>query len=780
MTAAPRANRDEARVTIWHIGGAGVTSESVSFRSVAAACVVGIAAVAACGDGAPSDPPPASDAGAPDGAIDVVTDDGARPPFGLDARPANPTCRAPARPISPKVAARWTRTFPSLTLPANVVDLVKLPGGRFYVVEREGLLLAFEPTPAVSTFSTALDIRAKVDQGFEAGLLSFVLHPKVAQNGFAYVYYTRNDGVAFYARVARVHTTDGGATFDPSSEKTILEWPIGATGTGHTGGRLLFGPDGFLYLSTGDALTPADAQNVSNVTCASHTPCALQGKMLRIDVDKGDPYAIPLDNPFAAGGGKKEIFAWGLRNVFRYSFDRATGDLWAADVGDQKWDEVDRIERGGNYGWPRAEGKDCADGSGCAGLVGPEFQTMNVASPACADPLDCAAASVGGYVYRGAAIPELRGAYLYGDFAIGTQWALVRDEAGSLVRISLAGEAGSPPVNAAGYAEDDAGELFAIDYNGLVYRLERAGSEPPPASPFPQKLSDTGCVSTSDPTALAPGVVPYDVIVPSFSAGATVARAFAIPDGTTMGIGADADLDLPNGSVVMQTFRVGGAPIETRLLVRHDDGAWAGYSYEWNADGRDATLLDGGKVKRTGGTSWTFPSRTDCVACHTKAAGGTLGLEVAQLGRAVDYPSRPGSDQLATLDHVGFFGAPVPKVAPFPALGSSAAVDLRARAMLHARCSSCHRAGATPTTALDLRFSTPLSATKTCNVPPSRGDMGIANAKLLAPGAPALSILVQRTARSDVWRMPNVGARVVDDEATALLDALARATTSCP
>lgn len=749
-------------------------------RSIGAALVLGLAAIAACGDDPRLHPPNlASDAGVePIG--EAGTSDVAGPAFGLDARPANPTCRAPARPVASKVAARWSRVFPSLTLPANVVDLVKLPGGRFYVVEREGRLLAFDPSPTVSTFAVSLDIRAKVDQGFEAGLLSFALHPKLAQNGFAYVYYTRNDGSAFYARIARLHTNDGGATFDLASEKTILEWPIGATGTGHTGGRLLFGPDGLLYLSTGDALTPADSQNVADVACASHTPCALQGKILRIDVDKGDPYVIPPDNPFATSGGKREIYAWGLRNVFRYSFDRATGDLWAADVGDQKWDEVDRIERGGNYGWPRAEGRDCADGSGCAGLVGPVFQTSNVASPACTEPGDCAAASVGGYVYRGAEIPELRGAYLYGDFAIGSQWALVPDAAGTFVRVSLAGEAGSPPVNAAGYAEDDAGELFAIDYNGLVYRLERSGGEPAPASPLPRKLSDTGCVVKSAPATFVPGVIPYDVIVPSFAAGATVERGFAILDGTTIRFAAGDDLDLPNRSVALQTFRTGGVPIETRVLVRYDDGAWEGFSYEWDADGRDATLLDGGKVKRTSSGTWTFPSRADCVSCHTSAAGGTLGLEVAQLARPFDYPQRPARDQLATLEHVGLFDSAVPKTPPLPSLGSSAPTEARARALLHARCSSCHRPGATSTTAFDLRYSIPLAATKTCNVAPARGDMGIANAKLLAPGAPAASILVQRAARNDVWRMPNVGARVVDDEATALLDAFARATTSCP
>lgn len=739
-------------------------------------------AAAACGDDAPIDPPPAGEGGAPIDAAGEALSDAGGSPFGLDTRPANPTCRAPGRPRSAAVVATWTRVFTSLPLPANVVDLVKVPGGRFYVVDREGRLLAFDPTPTVAAFTVALDIRASVDQGFEGGFLSFVLHPKFAQNGFAYVYYTRNDGAAFYARLARIHTNDGGVTFDPASEKTILEWPIGTTGTDHTGGRLVFGRDGLLYFSTGDAFTPADAQNIQDAPCVSHTPCSLNGKILRLDVDKGDPYAIPTDNPFAAGGGRKEIYAWGLRNVFRFSFDRSTGDLWAADVGDQKWDEVDRVERGGNYGWPRAEGNECGDPGGCPGLLDPVFQIANASLPSCAaNPTDCAAALVGGYVYRGAAIPELFGAYLFGDFVLGSQWALVPDPAtGALTRVTLTRNDGSPPVNAVGYAEDEVGEVYAVDYNGLIYRLERGGAEPSTAPPFPAKLSKTGCVDATDPAKFAPGVMPYDVNVPFYSDGAEKQRGFAIPDGTTIAVAADGDLDLPIGSVAVKTFRIGGVPIETRLFVRHDDGGWAGYSYEWDADGKDATLLESGKLKRVGTTDWIFPSRGDCARCHTSAAGSTLGLELAQLARRFDYPNRPQREQVATLEHVGYFGASLPKVEPLPSLSSTASATQRARAMLHARCSHCHRPGVVTAAQMDLRFTTPLAGTKICNTTPVRGNIGIADAKLLAPGAPAKSILVQRMRRTDAWRMPPLATRTIDEEGAATLEEFVRETKSCP
>lgn len=749
-------------------------------RRFAVASVLGLAAIAACrGDDAARDAP-GPDGGAEASAPDALADD-AGPPFGLDARPANPTCRAPARPPAAKTAATFERVFPALPLPPNVVDLVKLPGGRFYVVERPGRLLTFDPSPNVASFGVALDLRAEVDQGFEGGFLSFALHPGFAQNGFAYVYYTHKNPTRFVARLVRFRSTDGGATFDPASEKTILEWPIGDAGTDHTGGRLVFGPDGLLYFSTGDAFTPADAQNVSEAPCTSHTPCALNGKILRVDVDKGDPYAIPKDNPFAAGGGKKEVYAWGLRNVFRFSFDRATGDLWAADVGDQRWDEVDRIERGGNYGWPRAEGSTCNDPSGCAGLVAPVHEIANGASPACTALGECSYALVGGYVYRGAAIPELYGAYVFGDFVQGIHWAIVEDpQTGARTRVTLRREDGAAPVNAVGYAEDESGEIYAIDYNGLVYLLVRGGAEPSAGPPFPRRLSETGCMLASDPTKPGPGVVPYDVVVPFFSDGADKERFFAIPDGTAIGVAPDGDLDLPNGSVVVKTFRLGGRPVETRLFVRHDDGGWAGYAYEWSDDGKDATLLEGGKTKRVGMQDWIFPSRGDCMRCHTKAAGITLGLEIAQLARKVDYPGRPARDQIATLDHVGYFGAPLPKVEPLPPLGSSEPVAKRARAALHARCSHCHRPKAPTPSTMDLRFATPLAETKTCDVAPSRGDLGIPGAKLLAPGAPERSVILARMTRGDVWRMPPLATRRIDEEGVALVDGMMKSLLSCP
>ena len=176
-------------------------------------------------------------------------------------------------------------------------------------------------------------------------------------------------------------------------------------------------------------------------------------------------------------------------------------------------------------------------------------------------------------------------------------------------------------------------------------------------------------------------------------------------------------------------------------------------------------------MKRVGMQSWTVPSRSDCMRCHTTAAGRTLGLEAAQLERSADYPGRPARDQLDTLVHAGLLTGLPPRGAALPALDNPATTEARARAYLHVSCAGCHRPGGGSATAMDLRFTTPLAATKTCNVVPERGTMAIAEARLLAPGEPTRSLLIRRTEALDVWRMPPLASRVVNAQAAALLGA---------
>jgi glucose/arabinose dehydrogenase len=247
--------------------------------------------------------------------------------------------------------------------------------------------------------------------------------------------------------IARFGSPDGGATLDAGTEAVLLSLP--QPFSNHNGGHILFGPDGFLYAGFGDGGGANDPMD------HGQNPDTLFATLLRLDVDRGTPYAIPPDNPFAAGGGRGEVWAYGLRNPWRFSFDPATGQLWAADVGQDQWEEIDIIVGGGNYGWNIREGAHCFGGAQCdtAGLLDPVAEYDH--SQGCS--------ITGGFVYRGSAVPALTGAYVYGDFCSGNLWAL--DPAGTQHLLAATG------LNIASFAEDAARELLIVDLNGALHRI---------------------------------------------------------------------------------------------------------------------------------------------------------------------------------------------------------------------------------------------------------------------------------------------------------------------
>jgi glucose/arabinose dehydrogenase len=272
-------------------------------------------------------------------------------------------------------------------------------------------------------------------------------HPEYATNGRFFVNYTRQpDGATVVAeyRVSRAPTADA----DADAERVLLTMP--QSYANHNGGMIEFGPDGFLYIGMGDGGAAGDpgnrAQNLGD----------LLGKMLRIDVDRGMPYAIPRDNPLAGGGGRPEIFAWGLRNPWRFSFDRERGDLWVGDVGQNAWEEIDIVRRGRNYGWRAMEGAHCYSprlDCDTRGLEPPVVEYQNGRGR-------CSV--TGGYVYRGRRIPSLAGTYVYGDYCSGEIFGF----AGGAARVLLA--TGLP---ISSFGEDHAGELYVVDLRGTVHRL---------------------------------------------------------------------------------------------------------------------------------------------------------------------------------------------------------------------------------------------------------------------------------------------------------------------
>jgi glucose/arabinose dehydrogenase len=321
--------------------------------------------------------------------------------------------------------------------------------GRLFVVEKGGTIaLLRDGTRAEAPF---LDITALVDSGAsERGLLGLAFQPGYAHNGRVFVYYTARNGDNNLARYQVSKYPDHA---DPSSGVVLFAVPDPAAN--HNGGMLAFGPDGYLYVGMGDGGSAGDPWG------NGQNRAALLGKLLRLDVAHGDPYAIPPDNPWPdSPDARPEVWAYGLRNPWRFSFDRATGDLYIGDVGQNAYEEINMLRAGSpggqNYGWNVMEGNHCYRAPSCdpSQFVAPIAEYSH--SDGCT--------IIGGYVYRGAALPQLQGAYIFGDYCSGQIWTL-REVARAWERRSAL----ATRLNISSFGEDEAGELYltSLGDNGL-------------------------------------------------------------------------------------------------------------------------------------------------------------------------------------------------------------------------------------------------------------------------------------------------------------------------
>jgi glucose/arabinose dehydrogenase len=319
---------------------------------------------------------------------------------------------------------------------------------RLFIVQQNGIIRVYKNGALLAT--PFLDIRGQVAGGSDQGLLSMAFHPNYAANGFFYVDYTDRTGDI---RVVRYHVSGANADrADPASAKSIITVPH-RMATIHNGGLVTFGPDGKLYIGTGDP--NMSAQSLSS----------LLGKILRIDVNAGNPYAIPPDNPFVRrAGARGEIWAYGLRNPWRYSFDRATNRIYIADVGSANWEEVNiqGARTGGlDYGWPIMEGRHCfSPSSNCnmQGLTLPQFEYSHTEG----------CAIIGGFVYRGSRIPALVGRYVYSDLCGGWLRSFLFNGGVTERQQWSVGRSGKPT----SFGEDSAHELYLTSQNGNVYRID--------------------------------------------------------------------------------------------------------------------------------------------------------------------------------------------------------------------------------------------------------------------------------------------------------------------
>lgn len=705
---------------------------------------------------------------------------------------------------------RAVRAFPEVTFNHPLL-IVRCPGTeRLFVGEQDGVLYSVASKLGAKK-ELFCDLRKElksIDKTPGAGgigeLYGLVFHPRFETNRYCYVCYTlspkvppRDGRFTDGSRVSRFTVTAADPPrIDPASEEIVLTF----AGGGHNGGDLHFGPDGCLYISTGDAGGPNPPDTINTGQDCSD----LLSSVLRIDVERtgaGKGYAVPKDNPFVGVKGvRPEIWAFGFRNPWRMSFDRKTGDLWVGDVGWELWEMVHKVEKGGNYGWSIVEGRQPVKPDQ---KIGP----APIRPPVIELPHTIAASVTGGYVYRGKRFPELVGAYIFGDWETRRIWAARFDGA----RLAEMPEIVKPAVRPSAFGEDNAGELYFCDYDGgAVYTLGRNDAGAANAR-FPTTLSETGVFADVKRHEPAAGVVPFYVNGRQWQDGATADYLLALPGLSTVSF-FDKPRALP-GQVFWHTFHMRfpkdavlvktltldvlgpAGPVETRVetqLLHFDGEDWRGYSYAWRADQSDADLVPADGAERTfpvaaGGReekgawvpvgkrdqTWTFHSRAQCLSCHNAWSEYALAFNTRQLNRDPLFGGGSAVNQLVRLTTGGYaarIAADDKVLPPFDAasvknehalapLQSDQPLDARARSYLHVNCAHCHRfGGGGGQVVLELDSTKPLKDTGIFDVRPKQGDFGLPDARIVAPGDPYKSVLFYRMAKFGRGRMPHLGS----------------------
>jgi glucose/arabinose dehydrogenase len=367
---------------------------------------------------------------------------------------------------APVYAYELEDAFPALAFD-NAVDLQNAGDGsnRLFVVEKAGRVLVFANADTVASARTFLDITGRVaNDGLEKGLLGLAFHPDYASNGYFFVYYTSPAAVVRVSRFAASAADPDSAV--AGSERVLLDIPHPLSN--HNGGQLAFGPDGYLYVAVGDGGGGGDPDD------NGQDRSTLLGAILRIDVDSAamGNYGIPPDNPFAGNsdGYREEIFAWGLRNPWRFSFDPVTGRLWAGDVGQRRFEEINIVASGGNYGWDCREGAhEYGTGPGDPGAPSAVCPSPDMIDPVWEYGRDLGNSVTGGHVYRGKALTSLTGTYICADFGSGRIWSLDPNGSGPATGTQIQ----TAPFLVSSFGVDESRELYVVEFDtgGGIFRL---------------------------------------------------------------------------------------------------------------------------------------------------------------------------------------------------------------------------------------------------------------------------------------------------------------------
>lgn len=722
---------------------------------------------------------------------------------------------------APILAGDWSTrlAFPNLTF-QNPLGLCAVPGTNDLLVwEREGKVWRFPNDPNASTKTLVLDVSASCQGWHDSGLLSVAPHPRFAENGWLFVYYTCvPDGTVkgtaeqqpptnIPNRDRLVRYTCGADGITTPASATVLIDQLAET-VWHEGGGMFFGPkDGFLYLALGD-----DARGKNNQRLNG----GLFSGVIRIDVDQRGGaishapirqplpaggttanYFIPNDNPFV---GKpdvlEEFFALGLRNPHRMTCDAASGRIFIGDVGEGAQEELNVIEAGDpkglNFQWNLAEGMPDKVVKTALGVS---------KSPLLAYRHLEGRAIIAGHVYRGQEFArDLGGKFIFGDNVTGSVWYLdeTTNPPGKHLLCTVPDgpgpSAGANYCGLSSFGIDACGELYLCQMSSTGGRILKLSREGPPPVALPKKLSETKLFANTAKLVPGPGLIPYDVNSPLWSDGALKTRWLAIPSGKKIGFQATGEWTFPTGSVFVKNFDLPKvAPdgktktsvrVETRVLVRDTAGFVYGASYRWRPDGTDADLVEvgqsanvvvapGAKGKPDVTQSWFFPGRQDCLTCHTRVSGGVLGVNTRQLNRTFRYAESGVTDnQLRALAHAGFFDRAPGDLAKLSHLAPpddlDAPIEDRARGYLDANCSHCHRPSGVHAF-WDARSEVPLEQAGIINGIVNN-NLGQGDARVVVPRDWTRSILFKRiSVAGQPHSMPPLAKQRVDKTGIGLV-----------
>lgn len=696
-------------------------------------------------------------------------------------------------------------------------------------------VVRFQDHPSVEEPKTVLEL-----PGFIAYNITF--HPKFAENGYLYVGASGPSSPGFLpqsaerfalfkqnsCRVTRYTMNTKTLEIDPTSAVIIIEWES----DGHNGADVVFGNDGMLYVTSGDGTSDSDM--IESGQGIDH----LLAKLMRIDVDhpdRGRMYSVPKDNPFVTlAGARPETWAYGFRNPWRVTCDPKTGDIWVGNNGQDLWEQAYRVEKGANYGWSVMEGSypfypDRKQGP--TPIVKPTVEHSH----------RDARSLTGGVVYHGKKLPELQGAYIYGDHSTGKVWGVKHDGK----QVTFHRELVDTQFRITHFCLDSHGEVMILDYQAEdkanLYYLEPNTAPASASEAFPRKLSDSGLFASVKGHVVQDGIIPYSVNAPLWSDGAHKERWIAIPhdanrEGPPIDTAVAHGWNFPNDTVLIKSFALekeAGVSasrkwIETRFLLK-TEGEWFGYSYEWNDEQTDATLVgvegkdrefpirDSLAANGERKQSWHYPGRTECMVCHSRAANYVLGLSTLQFNRDHDYGGVV-DNQLLVLEHLKLAKLPAweseqlgairrqyrdqglsdteitaavekqtstsgQRKAPKSTLlamnpdsiphlvnpyDKSADLSSRARSYLHSNCANCHTSAGGGNAQIQLEYPTSIEMTKLIDEVPLHHKFDLPDARLIAPGAPERSVLLKRISMRGSGQMPQLATSMVDEQAMEL------------